>query len=114
MEPKCLSSAASRMSLTSVLLPEPETPVTHVSVPSGMRAVTFCKLFSRAPVISSQPALPTGEMRLRGSDNDRDVDFFRKRPVIQGEMIFIDPKFARGIELLRIEIRDEEFNRQRI
>ena len=37
------------MSLTSVLLPEPQTPVTTVMTPSGKRAVMFCRLCSRAP-----------------------------------------------------------------
>jgi hypothetical protein len=37
------------MSLTSVDLPDPETPVTAVRQPSGKRAVTFCRLFARAP-----------------------------------------------------------------
>ena len=33
----------------SVLFPLPLTPVTQVSMPSGMRAVTSFRLFSRAP-----------------------------------------------------------------
>jgi len=41
------------MSSTSVLLPLPETPVTHVIRPSGKRASTLFRLFSAAPKISS-------------------------------------------------------------
>ena len=37
--------------MISVLLPLPDTPVTQVKVPSGMLAVTFCRLFSFAPLI---------------------------------------------------------------
>ena len=33
--------------MVSVDLPEPETPVTQVKRPSGISAVTFCRLFSR-------------------------------------------------------------------
>ena len=43
------------MSSTSVLLPLPETPVTQVMQPSGNAAVTFLRLFSRAPITRSQP-----------------------------------------------------------
>ena len=38
------------MSVTSELLPEPETPVTAINVPSGKSTVRFCRLFSRAPI----------------------------------------------------------------
>ena len=37
------------ISLTSDDLPEPDTPVTHVSVPSGMLTSTLRRLFSRQP-----------------------------------------------------------------
>ena len=37
------------MSCTSVLLPEPETPVTAVSAPMGMSTSTDCRLCSVAP-----------------------------------------------------------------
>ena len=39
-----------RTSCTSVLLPEPETPVTQVTVPNGMRTSMPLRLCSRAPV----------------------------------------------------------------
>ena len=38
-------------SCTSVLLPEPLTPVTHVSMPSGISTSTSFRLCSDAPVI---------------------------------------------------------------
>src|SRR3972149_2521165 len=38
------------MWLTSVLLPAPETPVTHTKRPSGKAALTSFRLFSRAPI----------------------------------------------------------------
>jgi len=34
--------------MTSVDLPEPDTPVTHVSTPIGKPTVTFCRLCPRA------------------------------------------------------------------
>ena len=43
------------ISLTSVDLPEPETPVTQVKTPSGMRTSMFLRLCSRAPRTSSSP-----------------------------------------------------------
>ena len=39
------------MSLTSVDLPDPLTPVTAVSTPSGIATSMFFRLFSRAPRI---------------------------------------------------------------
>ena len=47
-----------RMSVTSVLLPEPETPVTAVNVPSGKRTSRSCRLWARAPTTSSARPLP--------------------------------------------------------
>ena len=44
------------MSLTSVDLPEPETPVTETKQPSGNETSTSLRLFSRAPwTVSSRP-----------------------------------------------------------
>src|ERR671915_207998 len=40
---------------TSELLPEPATPVTTQSTPSGMSTSTFCRLCLEAPRISSLP-----------------------------------------------------------
>ena len=46
------------MSLTSVDLPEPETPVTATNVPSGKLTSMFFRLFSRAPwTVSSRPGV---------------------------------------------------------
>ncbi len=42
------AAAAARTSLTSVLLPEPDTPVTTVSRPTGKRASTSRRLLARA------------------------------------------------------------------
>ncbi len=44
-------SARLSVSSTSVDLPEPETPVTTVNEPMGMRAVTFLRLCSVQPEI---------------------------------------------------------------
>ena len=54
----CFSSAASRMSLTSVLFPEPDTPVTQVNVPSGNAALTCFRLCSLAPSTASVSPFP--------------------------------------------------------
>ena len=43
------------MSLTSVDLPEPLTPVTAVSVPSGIATSMFFRLFARAPRMTISP-----------------------------------------------------------
>src|SRR3954468_23949497 len=44
------------MSLTRVDLPEPETPVTAVNVPSGNVTSIVCRLCSRAPtIVRSRP-----------------------------------------------------------
>src|SRR5437762_284169 len=51
------SSCRYRTSWTSVDLPEPDTPVTAVKVPSGMRTSTPARLCSREPLISSQRGL---------------------------------------------------------
>ena len=53
-----VASARYRMSVTSVLLPEPETPVTAVNVPSGKRTSTSRRLWARAPTTSSALPLP--------------------------------------------------------
>ena len=59
-----LASALYSVSTISVLLPLPDTPVTQVKVPSGMLAVTFCRLFSRAPLtVSQRPPLAGGSRR---------------------------------------------------
>ena len=53
--------------MISVLLPLPDTPVTQVKVPSGMLAVTFCRLFSLAPLtVSQRPPLAGGSRRTLG------------------------------------------------
>ena len=46
------------MSFTSVLFPEPETPVTQTKVPSGNRAWIDLRLLWRAPITSSRAPLP--------------------------------------------------------
>src|SRR5438477_4737349 len=48
------SSWRNRTSCTSVDLPEPETPVTTVNVPSGIRMSTPAMLCRRAPLSASQ------------------------------------------------------------
>ena len=48
------SSPAKRLYSTSLMsddLPEPETPVMHTSLPSGMSTVTFFRLFCCAPTM---------------------------------------------------------------
>ena len=41
-----------------MLLPDPDTPVTHTKQPRGMSALTFLRLFSVAPVIVMVDPLP--------------------------------------------------------
>ena len=53
--------------MISVVLPLPDTPVTQVKVPSGMLAVTFCRLLSVAPLtVSQRPPLAGGSRRTLG------------------------------------------------
>src|SRR5690606_36674956 len=42
-------AALNSVSIRNVDLPPPDTPVTHVKVPSGKPAVTFFRLLPRAP-----------------------------------------------------------------
>jgi hypothetical protein len=44
---------ANSVSIVKVDLPDPDTPVMQVKVPSGMLAVTSFRLFARAPVTVS-------------------------------------------------------------
>ena len=60
-----LVSAGARVSVTSELLPLPETPVTTVSVPSSTLAVTFLRLLAEAPTTLMAPR--RGLRRLAGS-----------------------------------------------
>ena len=46
-------------------LPEPETPVTHTSMPSGISTSMFFRLFSRAPTMRTR--LPLPRCRWRGT-----------------------------------------------
>ena len=55
------------MSLTSVDLPEPLTPVTAMSRPSGIATSMFFRLFARAPLTTSSP-LSAGRRRARRRD----------------------------------------------
>ncbi len=57
------------MSLTSVLLPEPDAPVTATSMPSGIVTSIDFRLFSRAPRTTS--ALPLPLRRFAGVAIDR-------------------------------------------
>ena len=51
-------SALYRISLTSVLLPDPEAPVTRRACPAGSSTSMFLRLFSRAPRTVSVLPLP--------------------------------------------------------
>src|SRR6266581_3855482 len=64
-----LASAAYRMSLTSVDLPDPETPVTAMKVPSGNATSTRRKLCSVAPLTTTSLLLETLR-RLAGNGID--------------------------------------------
>src|SRR5881628_3065651 len=74
------ASARYRMSLTSVDLPEPDTPVTHVNVPSGMVTDWALRLGSRGSWIGS--VLP-GPLAAGGGHLDR----ARAREELTGERL---------------------------
>jgi hypothetical protein len=65
------------MSFTSVDFPEPDTPVTQVNVPSGMRTGIALRLCSRAPWMVRN--LPVPVRRVAGTGIERSRD--RYRPV---------------------------------
>ena len=65
--------------MTSVDLPEPETPVTAVKVPSGKRTSRSLRLCSRAP--RTTRALPLPERRSLGTGTVRSPR--RKAPVME-------------------------------
>ncbi len=50
---KRAESSLATMSLIRLDLPEPDTPLTTTNWPSGISTSRFCRLFSRAPLISS-------------------------------------------------------------
>src|ERR1700736_6894389 len=58
-----LATALYSTSLTSVDLPEPDTPVTQVRTPRGTLTSMFCRLCSEAPSIVTYPE---GRRRRRG------------------------------------------------
>ena len=76
-----LASALYSVSMISVLLPLPDTPVTQVKVPSGMLAVTFCRLFSLG-ALDRQPAAALGG-RLAPDLGHRDLA--EAREILAGE-----------------------------
>ena len=67
------------MSLTKVDFPLPETPVTQVKHPTGIAAVIFFRLFSRAPNTLNQPSpiSPASLRSLRGGTRCRGTEIFR-------------------------------------
>ena len=65
-----LVSAGASVSVTSELLPEPETPVTTVRVPMGTLTVTSLRLFAVAPRSVMEPR--SGWRRSWGSSIMRD------------------------------------------
>src|SRR5208282_1882896 len=66
---RVLAAAFQRMSSTRELLPEPLTPVTTVTTPSGMRTSRSLRLFCRAPriTIAGTPAAALAGLRLVGT-----------------------------------------------
>ena len=68
----------SSTSLTSVLLPEPDTPVTQVRAPTGNAASMSRRLFSRAPWTVSHPR---ASRRIAGTGTPRRPD--RNAPVTE-------------------------------
>ena len=60
------------MSLTSVDLPEPDTPVTATKQPSGISTSMFLRLCSRAPLTTSQSL--SGRRRISGTGIARRPD----------------------------------------
>ena len=72
------ASASTRMSLTSELLPEPETPVTHTNRPRGISTSMFLRLLCRAP-------RTTRDLPLRGPAGGGDGDPPRAGEVLAGD-----------------------------
>ena len=91
-----LASTDARMSLTNVDLPEPDTPVTEVSTPSGNDTSISRRLCSRAPTTVSCRLRSTGR-RMRG---DLDLLFARKigagNRIRIGQQLFVRRRCARS------------------
>ena len=66
------------MSVTSVLLPEPDAPVTATICPSGIVTVSDLRLFSRAPRMTSDLPLPCPALR-RHRDRARAREVLTRR-----------------------------------
>src|SRR4029450_7189787 len=77
------------MSLTRVDLPEPDTPVTHVKVPSGIRTFIPLRLCSRGLWITRLLPVP-GRRRAGGAMRSRPA---RKRPVSEARL----PTISSGV-----------------
>ena len=65
------ASASRMISLTSELLPDPDTPVTHTNLPSGRPTVMFARLLCRAPTTVSQLSLPASVVDARAAGDCR-------------------------------------------
>jgi hypothetical protein len=75
------ASALYRISTIRVDLPEPETPVMHTILPSGMVTSMFFRLFSRAPTTTRCLPLPLRRFSGRGTLSARRD---RRRSAIRG------------------------------
>ena len=85
-----VATARNNVSLTSVDLPEPETPVTQVISPSGNSAVTFFRLLAVAPTTRSM-RFGSGERRKR-----RNLDAAPAAQVLTGDRIGMCGDLGRG------------------
>src|SRR4051794_23594233 len=82
-----------RVWLIKVDLPEPETPVTQIRPPSGMRTLTFLRLFSVQPLISMQSR--SGSTARRVSGMGMEYSPVRYLRVVESEGL---PRTARATE----------------
>ena len=88
------------MSSTSVDLPLPETPVTHVRQPSGNAAVTILQIVL-ARATQSQPAIGADRARARGHPPLRHFDARSSGKIICGRRVF------RAQDFFERALRDE-------
>ena len=85
---RCWASERSRMSLTSVDLPEPDTPVTAMRHPSGNDTSMSCRLCSRAPRTVTTSPVPGRRRAGTG------IDFLPERycPVMDALLVSSPPR----------------------
>src|SRR6266699_5486951 len=102
------SSCRNSTSCTRVDFPDPDTPVTAVSVPSGMRVSTPWRLCRRAPLTSSQRRAG------RRADGDRKSTRLNSSHVRISYAVFYLKKKKKQKVLIYVEIQKKKKKKRRV